>query len=154
MGLNYFCTLMCLYYRILWFLDTVDRTITWLYWSLTSKHQQTFLPLEPSQGIVSCTIPRYIIRRQKRRKTEWSEVAVVRGSVSSHYAESILDLLCSAADEISPRLPIALPILYTISKAINVGTKPIAKKTATSPRFILNSYLGGTLIVLQTYCQK
>ncbi len=154
MGLNYFCILMCLFHRILWFLDTVDRIITWLYWSLTSRRQQTFLPLAASQGIVSCTPPRYIIRRQKRRKTEWSEVAVVRGSVSSHYGKSILNLLCCAADEISPRLPIALPILYTISKAISVGTKPIAKKIAPSPRFIFNSYLGGTLMVLQACCQK
>ena len=83
MGLNYFCTLMCLHHRIMCFLDTVDRIITRLYWSLTSKRQQTFLSLAPSQGIVSCTLPRYIIRLQKRRKTEWLEVAAMRGSVSS-----------------------------------------------------------------------
>ncbi len=41
-----------------------------------------------------------------------------------------------ASDEISPRLPIALPNLYTISKAISVGTKPTAKNIAASPKFI------------------
>lgn len=137
MGLNYFCTLMCLYHRTLWFLDTVDCIITSLDWSLTSRRQQTFLPLVSTQGIVSCTLLRYIIRRQKRSKTGRSEVAVVRESISSHYAKSILSLLWCTTDEISPRLPIALPILYTISKAISVGTKPIAKKTAASPRFII-----------------
>jgi hypothetical protein len=53
------------------------------------------------------------------------------------YANSIFSLLCCASDEISPRLPIALPILYTISKAISVGTKPIARNIAASPGFII-----------------
>src|SRR5215203_6404324 len=45
-------------------------------------------------------------------------------------------LLCCANDGISPRFPIALPILYTISKAISVGTKPTARNMPTSPGFI------------------
>jgi hypothetical protein len=36
----------------------------------------------------------------------------------------------------SPRLPIALPILYTSSKAISVGIKPTATNIAASPGFI------------------
>jgi hypothetical protein len=45
-------------------------------------------------------------------------------------------LLCCANDGISPRFPIALPILYVISRAISVGTKPIARNMPTSPGFI------------------
>jgi hypothetical protein len=52
------------------------------------------------------------------------------------YANSVLILLCCASDKISPRFPIALPILYTICKAISVGTKPIATNIAASPGFI------------------
>jgi hypothetical protein len=38
--------------------------------------------------------------------------------------------------ENSPRFPIALPILYTSSKAISVGIKPTATNIAASPGFI------------------
>jgi hypothetical protein len=53
------------------------------------------------------------------------------------YANSILSLLgCAGGNGISPRFPIALPILYTISKATSVGTKPTARNIAASPEFI------------------
>jgi hypothetical protein len=52
------------------------------------------------------------------------------------YAKSNFSLLLCASEGISPRLPIALPILYTSSKAISVGTKPIATNITASPRFI------------------
>jgi hypothetical protein len=60
-------------------------------------------------------------------------------TLASHafYANSLLILLlCCASEEITPRRPIALPIRYTISKAISVGTKPTVKNIAASPKFI------------------
>ena len=59
-----------------------------------------------------------------------------------HYANTDLSSLCRIGNEISPRLPMALPILYTISKAISVGTKPIAKNIPASPRFIAKKLTG------------
>jgi hypothetical protein len=52
------------------------------------------------------------------------------------YASRIPSLVLFASDGISLRLPIALPILYTISKTISVGTKPIVRNVAASPGFI------------------
>jgi hypothetical protein len=53
------------------------------------------------------------------------------------YANRIFGLLlCCANEEISPRFPIALPILYTSSKAISVGIKPTATNMPASPKFI------------------
>jgi hypothetical protein len=52
------------------------------------------------------------------------------------YANSILNLLRCGGNGISPRFPMALPILYAISKAISVGTKPTARNIAASPGFI------------------
>ncbi len=46
-------------------------------------------------------------------------------------------MLCSANEEISPRFPIALPILYTNSEATSVGMKPIAMKIAASSTFVI-----------------
>jgi hypothetical protein len=55
------------------------------------------------------------------------------------YANSIFSLLCCAGEGISPRFPIALPILYIISKATSVGTKPSARNIAASPGFIIQN---------------
>ena len=61
-------------------------------------------------------------------------------ALASHtfYANSLPSLLlcCASDEEISPRLPIALPIRYIISKAISVGIKPTATNIPASPRFI------------------
>jgi hypothetical protein len=75
---------------------------------------------------------------KKGRQVEQSEVALLKDSTNLFilYANSILSLLCSAGNGISPRFPIALPILYTVSKAISVGTKPTARNIAASPGFI------------------
>lgn len=60
----------------------------------------------------------------------------VRYSYRIH-ANKDFGLLCCATDEYSPRFPIALPILYTSSKATSVGMKPIAMNIAASPKFIM-----------------
>src|SRR5829696_6376001 len=76
---------------------------------------------------------------------EWGLPLQLKGSICKEeqtylfilYPKSIFSLLlCCANDGISPRFPIALPILYTISKAISVGTKPTARNMPTSPGFI------------------
>ena len=50
----------------------------------------------------------------------------------SFYHGNNLSLVSCVNLGVSPRFPIALPILYTSSKATSVGTKPIARYIAAS----------------------
>lgn len=96
------------------------------YWSPAYTHKKKtmlFLPID-----------------KKRRQIElWEDVCCSKKESTNLfilYANSILSLLGCAGNGISPRFPIALPILYTISKATSVGTKPTARNIAASPGFI------------------